>query len=203
MRGERIEGRFSVDSERSSIISGITKEVVRMVGNDIDWWFYDPTNTVIDTIYDVGASTYGGGLQWIGPIRVPTVNATIDQGPSVQNERGFYNTDQLTITLNMDVIYKGTDLKGSKSATIPQLSQIEINPDNYLRDRIVYRNEVFTPTQVFPRGLLTQEYTLITIQCEQVNAEELVNDPQFQTYAGYLPYTSLPSNYPPITNHPS
>ena len=190
MRGERIQGRFTVLSEQGSIISGVTKELVRTVGNDIDWWFYDPENTVVDEIYDVGSSLSGGGVQWIGPISVPTVNATIDHGMTVQNERGFYNTDLISVTINMDVIKDGSDLLGSNSSTIPQLAGIETNPDRYLRDRIVYRGQVFSITQVFPRGLIVEDYTLITLRGEQVNAEELVNEPQFQSYANYSAFTS-------------
>lgn len=190
MRGERIQGRFNVLSEQGSIISGVTKELVRTVGNDIDWWFYDSENTVVDDIYDVGSSLSGGGVRWVGPISVPTVNATIDHGMTVQNERGFYNTDLISVTINMDVIKDGSDLLGSNSSTIPQLAGIETNPDRYLRDRIVYRGQVFSITQVFPRGLIVEDYTLITLRGEQVNAEELVNEPQFQSYANYSAFSS-------------
>jgi hypothetical protein len=34
-----------------------------------------------------------------------------------------------------------------------------------------------------PRGRYKERYSVVTIDCNQVNSEELVNDPQFQTYA--------------------
>jgi hypothetical protein len=192
MRGERIEGRFSVDSERKSIISGTSKELVRTVGSNVEWWFFDDENTVVDAIYDVGSDSSVGGRRWIGPMPIPVVNANLDQGVTAQNDRGFYNTDVLTITINMDVIDSGRNrtkigITGSNMATIPQLSKIQTNPDHYLTDRIVFRSQVFTPIQIFPEGIITDQYTLITVRCAQVNAEELVNDPQFQEYANYSP----------------
>jgi len=36
---------------------------------------------------------------------------------------------------------------------------------------------------VNPRGRYKERYSVVTIDCTQVNAEELVNDPQFQQYA--------------------
>lgn len=196
MRGERREGRFSIDSERNSIISGTSSDLVRTVGSHVDWWFFDHINTVTDEIYDVGANTSGGGRRWIGPITIPVVNADLNQGATAQNDRGFYNTDVLTITINMDTINSGKNrtvgnMVGSASTSIPQLSKMETNPDHYLTDRVVFRGEVFTPTQIFPRGIITDQYTLMTVTCNQVNPEELVNDPQFQTYANYSPLQSI------------
>lgn len=187
MRGENRQGRFSIEHERNSIIAGTTKELVRTVGNVIEWWFYDPVNTVVDPIYDVGASSAGGGRRWTGPIDVPVINAAIYQGATpANNDRGFYNTDILRVTINMDVIRDGVDLVGANSSTIPQLSKLEVYPDHYLLDRVVFRQQVFQPTQIMTRGIITDKYTVITVECTQVNAEELVNDAQFAVYANYL-----------------
>mgnify|MGYP003339874067 CR=1 FL=1 len=59
MRGQRVEGRFSIDSERESIISGTNSELVFTVGQYVQWWFYDEKKTVIDPVYDVGAASGG------------------------------------------------------------------------------------------------------------------------------------------------
>jgi hypothetical protein len=186
MRGERREGRFSIQHERESIISGTTREVVRTVGYEIEWWFYDQQATVVDDIYDVGSNL--GGRMWTGPHKIPVVNAALFQGVSVQGDRGFYNTDVLRITINTDIIDGSSLVGGSESSVIPELRYLPTNPDAYLRDRIVFRNEVFTPKQIFPKGIIYDDYTLFTIDCNQVNPEEMVNDPQFQTYASYSPF---------------
>ena len=182
MRGERVEGRFNVQHERGSIISGTSKEVVRTVGYDIEWWFHNSTTSVVDPIYDVGSNS--GGRRWDGPHSIPVVNAALFQGVTVQGDRGFYNTDVLRVTINMDVI-DGSSLSGSDSQIIPELRYLPTNPDSYLRDRIIFRNQVFTPKQIFAKGIITDDYTLFSIDCNQVNAEEMINDPQFQQYANY------------------
>ena len=73
----------------------------------------------------------------------------------------------------------------SDSQIIPELRYLPTNPDSYLRDRIIFRNQVFTPKQIFAKGIITDDYTLFSIDCNQVNAEEMINDPQFQQYANY------------------
>lgn len=87
----------------------------------------------------------------------------------------------------MDII-EGTRRTGSEALVIPELKSLPTNPDAYLRDRIVFRNQVFQIKQLFPKGIITDDYTLFTIDCVQVNPEELVNDPQFQQYASYTPF---------------
>ena len=57
------------------------------------------------------------------------------------------------------------------------------DPNQHIKDRIVFQDQVFVPTRVLPRGRYAARYSVITIDCNLVNAEELVNDPQFQTYA--------------------
>jgi hypothetical protein len=191
MRGERREGRFNINHERGSIISGTSQEIVRTVGYEIDWWFYDQEATLVDDIYDVGRNT--GGRRWLGPNTIPTVNATIYQGVTVQGDRGFYNTDVLRITINMDII-DGSVVSGSESPVIPELKYLPTNPDTYLRDRVVFRNQVFTPKQITPKGIITDDYTLFSIDCNQVNSEEMINDPQFQVYANYSPFGPRDAN---------
>ena len=192
MRGQRRQGRFTINSERKSIISGTTTEIVQTVGNEIEWWVYDKLHTQVDEIYDVGSSGQYGGRRWIGPILVPTINAALYQGVTMQNDRGFYNTDVLRITINMDVIERGEDLVGSNSSNRPWLCDLPTNVDKYLNDRIVFRGEVFTPTRIYPKGILTDKYTIFTLDCNQVNSEELVNDPQFQVYANYSAMGTTP-----------
>jgi hypothetical protein len=187
MRGEGREGRFSINHERQSVISGTTKEIVNTVGNKVDWWFYDPINTVVDDIYDVGGNDTGG-RRFLGPISILVANSTINQGVTVQSDRGFYNTDVLSLTINIDLVEDHRNTYGKNAATYPNLTKMETNPDKYLRDRVVFRNEVWVPTRILPMGLITDRFTVMHVDCNQVNPEELVNDPQFQHYANYNPF---------------
>ena len=144
MRGEQVIGRFNINHERGSIISGTTKEIVRTVGYDLEWWLYRPDLSFVDPIYDVGSSGANGGRHWHGPHQIMVINATLTQGVTMQSERGFYNTDVLDLTINMDVIEMGSR-SGSDSPQIRELKYLPSNPDGYLRDWVVFRQQVFTP----------------------------------------------------------
>lgn len=186
MRGERRIGRFNIPNERSSIIAGTSSDLVRTVGNSVQWYIYDPTTTAVDPIYDVGSSTYDtGGRKWYPPLTIPVIKAIVYQGASMQNDRGLYNTDILRITMNMDVIEQGTNLYGMDADTMPHFKEILTNPDHFLRDRIVFRNEVFSPDRIQGMGLVNNRYTVLSVDCVQVNSEEMVNDSQFQYFANW------------------
>lgn len=168
MRAKDPGGRFDIPFERNSILKGITQDLRRPVGQSVQWWRWDSTGTAVDDIYDVGS--IDEGRKWFAGFEVPCVNAVIYQGVTLQDSRGFYNTDVLRVTLNMEDVEK-------------LLPDMPITPDDFLRDRLVFRNEVFRPTHFYPRGLITDRYTLFTLDASQVNPEEMVNDQQFLDYA--------------------
>lgn len=168
MKANEPAGRFDINYERRSILSGITEDLRRPVGQTVQWWRWDKLDTSVDSIYDVGSNS--GGRVWYPGFDVPAINAVIYQGVTLQDERGFYNTDILRVTLNMEDVEK----------LFPTMAT---SPDDFLRDRIVYRNEVFRPTHFYPRGLIKGKYTLFTFDASQINPEEMVNDRQFSAYS--------------------
>ena len=161
-------GRFSIPFERRSILTGISEDLRRPVGQSVQWWRWDSQDTEVDDIYDVGSVT--GGRKWYQGFELPCIAAIVYQGITQQDERGFYNTDVLRITMSMAEIER----------LLPTLPS---SPDDYLRDRIVYRNQVFRPTHFYPRGLIKTDYTLFSLDASQINPEEMVNDQQFVDYA--------------------
>jgi len=168
MKASQPGGRFGIPYERDSILSGITKDLRRPVGQDVEWWRRDKEDTEVDDVYDVGSVS--GGRIWHQGIIIPCVQAAIFQGVTLQDDRGFYNTDVLRVTINMEDVER-------------LLSTMPANPDDYLRDRIVFRNQVFRPTHFYPRGLVSDQYTLFTLDAAQENPEEMINDSQFIQYA--------------------
>jgi hypothetical protein len=176
MRGSHLQGRLNIDYEAKSMYEGIAEDLGGTVGSEVNWFqwkdYYVDDNfaTVVDDIYDVSSSTPGEGRRWMLPFRMPTVLAQIIRSTNLMNERGFYVTDTLRLVLNV----------GDVQRLLPDLLT---NPSNHIKDRIIYKDEVFVPTRVLPRGAFGNRYTVITIDCNQMNSEELVNDPQFQRYA--------------------
>lgn len=169
MRSSAPKGRFSMDYEVDSIRDGIGEDLQRPAGQYIVWHRFDPNATEVDPIYDVG--DYDGGRRWKFPgLNVPAVSAVVFQGQTLQNERGFYQSDVLRMTLNVKDV--DTFLPGLRAT-----------PDVYYLDRIIYQNTIFTNTRLYLRGHVERYYTVLTVDALQVNPEELVNDPQFASYA--------------------
>jgi hypothetical protein len=176
MRGNRVEGRFKIDYETSSMDEGMVDELRLPVGTTVDWWLWNPTEfdanyeDYVDPIYDTSNQTTGLGRRWDEPFDMPVILAQQIRGNNVMNERGFYTVDTLRLVVAVDDVNR-------------LLPVIVSDPVSHIKDRVVFQNLVFTPTRVNPRGRYKDRYSVVTIDCNQVNAEELVNDPQFQQYA--------------------
>jgi hypothetical protein len=168
VRGKDPQGRFDTLFEMDSIYEGVSEDLQVPVGQTVQWWVFDATNTLVDPIYDVGSASATGRM-FKTPVTVPVVGASIVQGQYYENERGFYTSDNLRMIVAVDKM----------DEIFPGFSNA---PDIHLKDRIVYRNEVFSPSLIYPKGHIHQLLTVITINADQVNPEQLVNDPQFAAY---------------------
>lgn len=165
MRASIPGGRFSVNYEMDSYSLGIDEEIQRTVGGELPWWRFDAAATVTDDLYDIG-SAYGGRA-YLPPRALKYLTAQIFQGQTVQNDRGFYNADNLRLTVNM------ADFVRVFPSIVPET-------DSFLRDRAVFNEKVFRPTRVYLRGRVTDRYTIVTMDLVEVKEEELINDPQFR-----------------------
>ena len=177
MRGNQVQGRFKVEFEHKSIDEGIVDELRDPVGTTVAWWTWDPDalaadyDNWVDPIYDVSNQEDGKGRIWNDPFDMPVVMAQQLRGTNVMNERGYYVTDTLRLVMAV------TDVQ----RLIPAMLT---DPNAHIKDRIVFQDGVFVPTRVLPRGRYKNNYAVITVDCNMVNAEELVNDPQFSdTYS--------------------
>jgi hypothetical protein len=176
MRGNKVQGRFKIDFESASMDEGIVDELRDPVGTTVDWWLWDANYTeqnptlVFDPIYNTSNEEEGKGRRWVEPFKMPVIMAQQLRGTNVENERGFYVTDTLRLVIAVDDINR-------------LLPAMVSDPNAHIRDRVVFQDEVFVPTRVLPRGRYKDRYSVITIDCNQINPEQLVNDPQFQEYA--------------------
>jgi hypothetical protein len=179
MRGNKVQGRFKIDYETMSMDEGIVDELRDPVGTEVNWWLWDDAalaadyDTFVDPVYDVSNQEEGKGRRWVEPFKLPVIMAQQLRGTNIMNERGYYTTDTLRLVVAV------ADINRLLPAMIT-------DPAQHIKDRVVFHDTVFVPTRVLPRGLYKERYSVVTIDCNQVNAEELVNDPQFQS----LPYQS-------------
>lgn len=176
MRGSKVQGRFKIDFENKSMEEGMVDELRDPVGTEVDWWVWDPValednyETWVDPVYDVSDQTPGQGRRWKDAFKFPVIMAQQLRGTNIMNERGFYVVDTLRLVTAV----------ADFNRLLPQLVD---DPNPHIKDRVVFQNEVFVPTRVLPRGRYANFYSVVTIDCNLVNPEELVNDPQFQAYA--------------------
>lgn len=176
MRGNKVQGRFKVDFENKSMEEGMIDELRDPVGTEVDWWVWDPNalaanySNWVDPIYDVSNQEEGKGRRWNEPFKLPVIMGQTLRGTNVENERGFYVTDTLRLVVAV----------ADFNQLLPHLVS---DPNPHIKDRVVFQDEVFVPTRVLPRGRYKDFYSVVTIDCNMVNAEQLVNDPQFQQYA--------------------
>ena len=148
-------------------------DLKKPVGSSVLWYIFDDVETDVDPIYDVGGVVpydYTKGRIWHGPFKLPVVKAIIKQGDTRISQAGFYNADTLHLTLNAKDI----------EALIPG---VMTNPDDQNRSRVVWKEEVYRPYNVQQRGIISEGFTLLSVECQQVMPEEMVNDPQFLGYS--------------------
>jgi hypothetical protein len=176
MRGAKLQGKFNLDYESKSMYEGIAEDLGGIVGVEVEWFRWQDYylegnyNDIVDPIYDVSSSEPTKGRRWMLPFKMPAVMAQLIRGTNVMNQRGFYVTDTLRLVINI----------GDAQRLLPSLVT---EPSGHIKDRIIFRGQVFVPTRVLPRGSFGYNYAVLTVDCNQVNPDELVNDPQFQPYA--------------------
>jgi hypothetical protein len=110
------------------------------------------------------------GRQWKIPVTVPVIKALIKHGTVEHSHEGFYNADSVHFTID----------KAELNKSVPDFLN---NPDPINRDRIVWQGQVYRPLLSQFKGIVAENFTLVSLDCRQIMPEELVNDPQFQAYA--------------------
>lgn len=172
MRGNDVLGRFKIEYENTSINEGMVDELRAPVGTNVSWYTWNEQELQdnyadwVDPIYDVSNQTPSKGIRWDSPVTLPVIMAQLLRGTNVMNERGLYVVDTLRMVVAVDDLQR----------VVPDM---ETNPNLHIQDRIVFGNEVFVPTRVLPRGRYKNFYSVVTIDSNLCNEEELVNFQQF------------------------
>jgi len=161
VRGNNALGRFDGEFETHSIWDGISRDLQRPVGQRVFWYRYDPTQTEVHPVYDVGSPD--GGRAYKAPVALPVINALVTQGQQFDNDRGLYMVDVLRLFVNYDDVQR-------------ELPGLTTNPDIYIKDRVIFRNGVYAPNRINPRGQVGYDYMTLTVDLVQLKPEELYND---------------------------
>jgi len=160
-------GAFNAGSETERIFAGM--EGWRDVYGD--WIFYyrfNPLLSVIDDVYDEAA---GVGRVYNGPIRVPAIHVVHIQGANEYGDMGFYYNDELTATVSFDQL------------SAVGLTYADVTAGQYLKDRILYNDQVYRIVQISSRGKIQERSVIVEITCSQLQPDELVDDGQFKQWS--------------------
>lgn len=176
------KGRFNTRFELAGIYEGMQEDLQEFIGQLIPWYRFDRAGSVVDPIYDVGSSA--GGRKFFPPILLPVISAGLEEGVEINTGQGEYTTDIAHLVVSYDQAEK-TGLR--KMKTDWRL---------FLGDRFVYNDTVFQVRNIQVRGPVNEHYEVLGIDGWQVNAEELVNDPDFAKWAGPGDITTAPMAAP-------
>jgi len=184
-------GRFSVDFETSEIYRGL-RDWQRWTGDQIYYYRFAYDQSSVDPVY--GEATGPLGRVYFGPNNIPALHVVHIEGDNDNTEQGFYYNDRAHVTLSFDQLKR------------LGLDKLDLNTQNYLKDRFVYDTKVFRVTSVQILGQIQQRDIIVGIDATQVKPDEMVNDVQFAQYA--IPHEnqfsqnwSIPnSQYDPYNN---
>lgn len=167
MRGGGSQGRFDYRHEVAHMYEGMADDLYQPVGQTLTWWVFDKAGSQVDPIYDVAGPQEG--RVWFEPVPVPVLGARLSQQGSDQSQQGFYTSDELSVVLSVgqvDMIIR----------------DIVDSPDAHLADRFEYKDAIWTPNRIWPRGALRGEFVVVSVSARQVKPDELVNDAAFVDY---------------------
>lgn len=155
--------RFSISGELNRVDHGLTHVAQKEWGTAIEWYRYDENASVVDDLYDVGASR-----AWKPPLLMPALWATREEGRDTHDQDGLYTTDVLRCAVAMHAmrdLLHWTDLP----ETI----------ESFLKDRIRYDHKVFTVASFQLQGQLGDRDAILGITAHEVRDDQFVFDVDF------------------------
>ncbi len=161
-------GRFNVDYETQEIYKGL-RDWQRWTGDQAEYFrfAYDQSNK--DPVY--GEATAPAGRTFFGPLLIPALHVVHTESAVEEIPEGFTFHDKVHVTCSFDML-KRTGLE-----------LLDIQTQNYLKDRIIYDGKVFRVYNVQILGQIQQKDIIVTFDGTQLKPEDMINDRQFAQYA--------------------
>lgn len=169
MRGDK--GRFFPPKYETRRIDRDIQLHQRAFGQVVAWYFFNPTNTRTDSVYDEGNDVaVTGGRRWRGPIPIPVLSAVRREGVRTTTDDGQFVLDTLDVRLSHE--------QTRRVGLLPDMSQ---NTELHLRDRIIYDDRVFGIRDISVTGQFEAagHDVMLRILGVRVRPDELVNDLDF------------------------
>lgn len=160
-------GRWNINAETTAIHRAL-RGFQRTTGDSVTYWRFDYNASEIHDVYDEAA---GAGRQFYGPWQIPVIHADHGEQPdAIPRDSGLYIRDTLRIIAEFNQLEK------------TGLTDADIKHGTFQRDRVGYNNSLFAVTHMDLRGQIRRRDIIVTIACQQLRDDELVDDPQFEPY---------------------
>lgn len=160
-------GRFNADFETNEIQSALRGWQTEFGDNILYYRFWGEESQV----HDIWQEATAGGRVWHPPAEVPVLHATHVEGDAEARREGLYYNDSLYVTASfMELQRIG-------------FTEMDLQHQAYLRDRIVYDFRVFRVTRIQVMGQIQRRDVVVSIEGTQVKPDEMLNDRGFEAFA--------------------
>lgn len=166
-RADWKRGRFGINTE-TTLIHRALRGWQNRTGDSITYFRFQYAESDTHEVYDEAT---GAGRVFYGRWQVPALHVThVESGNEDPRDSGLYVTDTLRAVLEYDQLVKFG------------LTEMDIKHGSFQRDRVAYDNALYAVQRVSVLGQIRRRDVVVVVEAEQIQNDELVNDPQFQQY---------------------
>lgn len=165
-----MSSRFPIHNEIRKANIAFTDAVAEW-GTYVLWFRYYESASEIDDVYD--EHDFDSEIAWHPPRKIPALNIVTYQGGETKGEGGFYSTDTMRATFSAEHI---------RRQGLPDINKSTYLDRDLLKDRLVYDGILWSPTAINFAGNVQDVNLVIGIVCEEIDPDEVRNDPTFEEY---------------------
>lgn len=138
-------------------------------GQWVQWFRFNAAASTSDPTYSTGPQRV-----WYSPVTIPVVIGEFERAEQNFDDGGLYVVNNLHLVVSYSSFF---------GSTIP-------NPDpsglNHLNDRVAFDGTLFNVNQFQPRGRVASTFLTISVQLEEVSAEDMAEDVPAAMFAPYF-----------------
>lgn len=160
-------GRFDADYEMNDIHETLRGWQTEFGDNVLYYRYWGEQSEV----HDIWGEAAGVGRVWRPPNEIDVLHVTHVEGKQEERAQGLYYNSSLYITASFDQLRRAG------------LTEMDLQHQGYLRDRIVYDFRVFRVTSIQVMGQVQRRDAVVSIEGTQVKPDEMLNDAGFEAFA--------------------
>lgn len=160
-------GRFDANHETNEIYRAL-RGWQSEFGDRVLYYRYWGEESQLNDIWDEAS---GVGRVWHPPHEIEVLHVTHAEGSAEDRAQGLYYNDNLYFTASFDQLRR------------LGMTELDLQHQSYLRDRVVYDFRVFRVTSLQVLGQIQRRDSVVSIDGSQVKPDEMLNDRGFEAFA--------------------